>query len=92
MSDQKNIQLNDDVMANATGGTGNGSNPAWIFKIGDWVTMPSRPKYGRGQVRSIELMPGGNEGNLDDWMYTVFFPEWHAGNEYTAPYTIFEKA
>ena len=39
-------------MANATGGTGNGSNPAWVFKIGDWVTMPSRPKYGRGQVRS----------------------------------------
>ena len=54
--------------------------------------MTGRPKYGRGQVRSIEIMPGGNESNLDDWMYTVFFPEWHAGNEYTAPYTIFEKA
>ena len=92
MSDNKNIELNDETMAKATGGTGNGSNPAVVFKVGDWVMMPSRPKYGRGQVRSIELTPGGNENCYDDWMYTVFFPEWHGGNEYTAPYTIFEKA
>ena len=64
MSDNKNIELNDDLMANATGGTGNGSNPAWVFKIGDWVTMPSRPKYGRGQLRSHRANAGRKRKQL----------------------------
>ena len=91
MADNKNMKVDDEIMKNATGGTG-GSNPTFIFNIGDWVMMPSRPKYGKGQVKSIEPMEGGNANCAEDWMYTVFFPEWYGGQEYTAPYTIFERA
>ncbi len=91
MADNKNMKLNDEMMEKATGGVG-GSNSALIYDIGDTVIMPSRPQYGKGQVTKIELMPGGDENVAEDWMYTVFFPEWYGGNEYTAPYDIFEKA
>ena len=92
MADKKNMELNDEMMAMVSGGTGGESGQTFVFNIGDWVIMPSRPKNGKGQVKSIELMPGGDENCMEDWMYTVFFPEWYGGQEYTAPYTIFEKA
>ncbi len=91
MADNRNIELNDEMMSKATGGTEGASNPGFVFNIGDWVIMPSRPKNGKGQVRSIDLTPDGDENCMEDWMYTVFFPEWYGGQEYSAPYTVFEK-
>ena len=91
MAENKNMALNDEAMRQATGGISD-SNPHFIFNIGDWVIMTSRPKNGKGQVKSIELMEGGDANCAEDWMYTVYFPEWYGGQEYTAPYTIFERA
>ena len=76
MADNKNMALNDEAMANATGGADTSTPPIELkFKVGDRVKMKGEPERGEGTVIDIRY----NEGDVHDqysWLFIVNFDEW----------------
>ena len=67
MSDNKNMELNDEMMANVTGGAETTANVE-LFKVGERVVyLDAGAKIGK--IR--EVYP--NENNLSDTRYTIVF-------------------
>ena len=75
MADHKNMELNDEMMARATGGMGDTPPIELKFHIGDRVRMKEDPGHGEGTVIDIKY----NEGDVNDqysWVFVVSFDEW----------------
>ena len=72
MADNKNMELNDEMMANATGGTDGASGGEPKFKVGDYVHYElTNPQTGQtmainGTITSYEFL---NEINMN--RYTI---------------------
>ena len=69
MEEKRNIELNDKMMANATGGAGEASLPA-KYSVGDRVICPQRPDYGTGTVLKVYY-----DEETWSWYYDVQFPD-----------------
>lgn len=66
MADNRNIELNDDAMAKAAGGTGRAD--VTLFKVGERVVYLD----GGGMIGKIrDVIP--NENNLSDSRYNIIF-------------------
>ena len=68
MSDNKNMELNDEMMAKASGGAGDGSN-TFKYAVGDHVTMIGK----EGTVTEVYTSLGG--------VLNLYAVHWNA-NEY----------
>jgi hypothetical protein len=69
------MELNDEMMARATGGMGDTPPIELKFHIGDRVRMKEDPGHGEGTVIDIKY----NEGDVNDqysWVFVVSFDEW----------------
>ncbi len=76
MADNKNMELNDEMMLRATGGTGDTPPIELKFHIGDRVRMKGNPERGEGTVIDIKY----NQGDVNDqysWVFVVSFDEWN---------------
>ncbi len=70
MADNKNMALNDEAMAKATGGTGNAPFPA-KYAVDDRVRCPQRPEFGVGTVVKVYY-----DEETMSWYYDVQFPDY----------------
>ena len=70
MADSKNMELNDEMMASANGGTGAAGDPK--FKVGDYVHYElTNPATGEtmavnGTITAFEFV-----GEANKWRYTI---------------------
>lgn len=67
MSDNKNIELNDEMMAKATGGVGEANAPTPKYKVGAHVTMSDDPGEGVFTIVSVDNYYSPKDG----WLYTI---------------------
>lgn len=67
MADNKNIKLNDEMMANTSGGTGEGNTPAPKFSVGAQVIMADDPSLSVYTVLSVEEYCSPEDG----WLYII---------------------
>jgi len=67
MEDNKNIKLNDEMMAKATGGDGGENIPAPKFSEGSQVVMADDPDLGVWTVVSVEEYCSPEDG----WLYII---------------------
>ena len=67
MAENKNIKLNDEMMAKATGGDGGQNIPAPKFSEGSQVVMADDPDLGVWTVVSVEEYCSPEDG----WLYII---------------------
>ena len=67
MADNKNIKLNDEMMAKASGGVGEENIPAPKFSVGSQVIMADDPDLGVWTVVSVEEYCSPEDG----WLYII---------------------
>ena len=70
MAENTNMKLDDEMMVNATGGTGDAPIPA-KFSVGDRVVCPHRPEFGTGTVLKAYY-----DEETWSWYYDVQFPDY----------------
>ncbi len=70
MSDNKNMELSDEMMAKASGGTNSAPFPA-KYAVGDRVICPQRPEFGKGIVLKVYY-----DDESMCWYYDVQFPDY----------------
>ena len=76
MADNKNMELNDEMMSGATGGKGDTPPIPLKFHVGERVRMKNDPKHREGTVIAIKY----NKGDVHDqysWVFVVSFDEWN---------------
>ena len=66
MTENKNIELNDEMMAKASGGVGDANTPAPKYKVGDQVLLAEYPQFGAYTISSITKY-----SPEDGWEYTI---------------------
>ncbi len=66
MADNKNMELNDDMMAKAAGGVEEANTPAPKYKVSDLVLLAEYPQFGTYTISSITKY-----SPEDGWEYTI---------------------
>ena len=66
MSENKNIEFNDDMMAKVSGGVSEANAPAPKYKVGDQVLLAEYPQFGAYTISSITKY-----SSEDGWEYAI---------------------
>ena len=66
MADDKNMELNDQMIAKAAGGAGEQNAPAPKYRVGDQVLLADYPEFDTYTVSSVDRYTPE-----DGWEYTI---------------------